>query len=133
MIAPAFASDVGVDNDPLQMPDGGYLWFDVNGITPSHDRTLDQVKDEVEARWRDDEIAKRLKAKADDLWEAQGRCHAGGARHRQRPQGRDDPGLQRGKPAPLRPAKLVEAAFSTSKGAAASADGDAGPRALCSA
>ena len=66
-VAAAFASDVGVDNDPLQLPNGGYLWFDVTGITPSRERTLDEVKDQVEARWRDDEIAKRLQAKADDM------------------------------------------------------------------
>jgi peptidyl-prolyl cis-trans isomerase D len=42
----------------------GYVWYEVEGITPSHDRTLDEVKDKVEASWRDDEIAKRLKDKA---------------------------------------------------------------------
>ena len=67
VVAAAFASDVGVDNDPLQLPSGGYLWFDVTGITPARDRTLDEVKDKVAARWRDDEIAKRLQAKADDM------------------------------------------------------------------
>ena len=36
-------------------------------VTPSRDRTLDEVKTEVEQRWRDDEIAKRLKDKAADL------------------------------------------------------------------
>ncbi len=64
--AAAFASDVGVDNDPVAA-DGGFVWYDVTSITPAQDRTLDQVKAEVEARWRDDEIAKRLKAKAADI------------------------------------------------------------------
>jgi len=39
----------------------------VLGITPPRDRTLDEVKDKVEARWRDDEIANRLRAKATDM------------------------------------------------------------------
>ena len=67
VVASAFATDVGVDNDPLQLQDGGFLWYDVSGITPSRERTLDEVKDQVAAHWRDDEIAKRLKAKTDDM------------------------------------------------------------------
>jgi peptidyl-prolyl cis-trans isomerase D len=62
----AFASDVGVDNDPIDA-DGGYIWYDVAAITPARDRTLDEVKGAVTQRWRDDEIASRLKAKAADL------------------------------------------------------------------
>ena len=46
---------------------GGYVWFDVFGITPSHERNLDEVKDQVEARWHDDQIASRLRAKAADM------------------------------------------------------------------
>ena len=89
-IAPAFASDVGVDNDPLQLPNGGYLWYDVTGITPARDRTLDEVKDQVEARWRDDEIAKRLKAKADDMvGKLKAGTRAGPDRHRHRPESGD--------------------------------------------
>ncbi|MBV9458254.1 MAG: SurA N-terminal domain-containing protein [Bradyrhizobium sp.] len=66
LISPAFNSDVGVDNDPIAFK-GGYVWYDVLGITPAHDRTLDEVKDQVEARWKDDEIAKRLREKATDM------------------------------------------------------------------
>jgi peptidyl-prolyl cis-trans isomerase D len=62
----AFATDVGVDNDPLEA-DGGYIWYDVTGITPARERTLDEVKSQVEAQWRDDEIATRLKAKAAEI------------------------------------------------------------------
>jgi peptidyl-prolyl cis-trans isomerase D len=66
VVSAAFASDVGVDNDPIEA-DGGYLWYSVIGITPARDRTLDEVKSEVEERWREDEIASRLKAKAAEL------------------------------------------------------------------
>lgn len=66
VVSAAFASDVGVDNDPIQA-DGGYVWYDVVAITPARDRTLDDVKSQVEARWRQDEMASRLKAKATDL------------------------------------------------------------------
>jgi peptidyl-prolyl cis-trans isomerase D len=66
VVSPAFNSDVGVDNDPVQF-NGGYVWYDVLGITPSRERNLDEVKDQVEARWRNDQIADRLKTKATDM------------------------------------------------------------------
>jgi peptidyl-prolyl cis-trans isomerase D len=66
LINAAFTTEVGADRDPLQFQDG-YIWFDVAGITPSHERPLDEVKDQVEARWRQQEIASRLDAKASEL------------------------------------------------------------------
>jgi peptidyl-prolyl cis-trans isomerase D len=66
VVSQAFNSDVGVDNDPISF-NGGYVWYDVIGITPSRERTLDEVKDQVEARWRDDQITSRLKAKATEM------------------------------------------------------------------
>ena len=66
VVSQAFNSDIGVDNDPIQF-NGGYVWYDVLGITPSHERGLDEVKDQVEARWRDDQISSRLRAKATEM------------------------------------------------------------------
>jgi peptidyl-prolyl cis-trans isomerase D len=62
----AFASEVGADRDPLQF-EGGYIWFDVAGITPARERPFEEVKEQVEARWREQEIADRLKAKATQM------------------------------------------------------------------
>jgi peptidyl-prolyl cis-trans isomerase D len=66
VVSQAFNSDVGVDNDPISFR-GGYVWYDVLGITPSRERGLDEVKDQVEARWRSDQITSRLKAKATEM------------------------------------------------------------------
>jgi peptidyl-prolyl cis-trans isomerase D len=66
VVSQAFASDIGIDNDPIQF-NGGYVWYDVLGITPSRDRNLDEVKDQVEARWHDDQVTSRLRAKATDM------------------------------------------------------------------
>ncbi len=63
LVSGAFTADIGTDNDPLQV-DGGYVWYEVAGITPERDRTLDEVKDQVEARWREDEVANRLRTKS---------------------------------------------------------------------
>src|SRR5205085_11529102 len=38
-----FTTEVGVERDPLQAQDG-YIWYDVLGITPSHERSLEEVK-----------------------------------------------------------------------------------------
>lgn len=66
VVSQAFNTDVGVDNDAISFK-GGYVWYDVLAITPSHDRNLDEVRDQVEARWRQDQIAARLKAKATEM------------------------------------------------------------------
>ncbi len=66
VVSQAFNSDVGVDNDPISF-NGGYVWYDVVGITPSRERNLDEVKDQVEARWRGDQISSRLRDKATEM------------------------------------------------------------------
>jgi peptidyl-prolyl cis-trans isomerase D len=66
VVSQAFASDVGVDNDPISF-NGGYVWYDVLGIIPSRERGLDEVRDQVETRWRDDQIVSRLRTKASEM------------------------------------------------------------------
>jgi peptidyl-prolyl cis-trans isomerase D len=63
----AFSADVGAENDPLPIPGGGFVWYEVAGITPSRERTLDEVKDRVEARWHEDEVTKALDAKTTEI------------------------------------------------------------------
>src|SRR3954467_3457332 len=67
IVSSAFSSDVGVENEPLQMAGGGYLWFEVLGVKPTRERTLDEVRPRVEERWREDQVAERLKAKANEI------------------------------------------------------------------
>ncbi len=69
VLASAFSTDVGVETDPIRLADGGYVWFEVAGIAPARERNLDEVRDQVETRWREDQIAARLKAKAGELLE----------------------------------------------------------------
>ncbi|AWM87018.1 peptidylprolyl isomerase [Microvirga sp. 17 mud 1-3] len=69
VVKAAFASDIGVDNEPLRMPDGGYVWFDVTGIEPSREKTLDEVRDQVAKLWHTDEVSRRLSEKARGLTE----------------------------------------------------------------
>jgi peptidyl-prolyl cis-trans isomerase D len=125
LLAAAFASDVGVDNDALQTPGGGFIWYDVTGITPPRDRPLEEVKAEVEKHWREDEIAKILQAKAEDML---GKLKAGTPLAQLASKAGLKPdstwGVQRGKPTPQVPARLLEAVFKTEKGAAGVAQGN---------
>lgn len=66
ILTQAFASDIGVENDPVQAG-GGYIWYEVLGITPARERSFDEVRAKVEERWRADETARRLRARADDM------------------------------------------------------------------
>ncbi len=66
VVSQAFNSDVGVDNDPIQF-NGGYVWYDVIAVTPSRERPLDEIRDQVEAKWREDQIASRLRTKAAEM------------------------------------------------------------------
>lgn len=67
VLTPAFSTAVGVEANALRLGENGYLWFEVASITPSKERSLEEVKDRVEARWRDDQIGERLQKKADAL------------------------------------------------------------------
>jgi peptidyl-prolyl cis-trans isomerase D len=73
VVAAAFTAEVGSDNDAIQINrpgDTGYVWYDVLSVAPSRERTLDEVKDQVLARWKNDQIAGRLKVKSDEMVEA---------------------------------------------------------------
>jgi peptidyl-prolyl cis-trans isomerase D len=67
LLAAAYASDVGVDDAPLQTNNRGWLWFDVLKVDPARDRAFDEVKDQVEKEWRAEAVAKALTAKSDDM------------------------------------------------------------------
>jgi peptidyl-prolyl cis-trans isomerase D len=122
LIAAAFTTDVGVERDPLQVQDG-YVWFDVTGITPSRERPLDEVKDQVETRWRDQEIATRLNTKATEILD---KVKAGStlaeAAAADRLTVETASGLKRGEGSGALSAAAVEAVFRTAKDAAGKAD-----------
>jgi peptidyl-prolyl cis-trans isomerase D len=126
LVTQAFGSDVGVDNDPIPYK-GGYVWYDVLGVTPPRDRTLDEVKDAVEARWREDEIANRLRTKATEMVQKLGQdgkladeAASIGSKVE------TASGFKREGSVPGVPESLVNAAFRTAKDAAGQTPGAAG-------
>ena len=61
-----FSTEVGVQADPVQYGDA-LAYYEVNGITPSRERKLDEVKDQVEQRWQDEQIGNKLKAQSAEM------------------------------------------------------------------
>jgi len=126
VITQAFSSNIGVDNDPIQFG-GGYVWFDVLGITPSRERGIDEVKDQVETRWREDQITSRLRAKATEMVQKLGQ--GGKLADEAAALGRQvdtAAGFKRDATIPGVPASVIEAAFRTPKDSAAQAPGAGG-------
>jgi peptidyl-prolyl cis-trans isomerase D len=115
VVTQAFNSDIGVDNDPIQFK-GGYVWYDVLGITPSRERSLDEVKDQVEAKWRNDQISDRLRNKATEMVQKLGQ--GGKLADEATVAGlkiETASGLKREASLPGLPPTLIEAAFRTAK------------------
>lgn len=68
VVKAAFASDIGADNEALRS-NGGYIWYDVTGVEPAREKTLAEVRDQVSAQWREDQIAQKLAEMARGLTE----------------------------------------------------------------
>jgi peptidyl-prolyl cis-trans isomerase D len=62
-----FATDTGIENDPIDAKDEGVIWYEVLGIVPETRKPLEQVRDEVVKGWRSEEIRKRVAKYAQDL------------------------------------------------------------------
>ncbi|MDQ4135911.1 MAG: SurA N-terminal domain-containing protein [Pseudomonadota bacterium] len=129
LLAAAFSSDVGVDNEALRTRSGGYVWYDVTGIEPPRERPLEEVRAEVERQWREDEITRRLTEKARGLVE---RLDKGEAIESLAPEAgaeiKTATDLARRQPAGDLPPDAVSRIFATAVGKAGSAAGGADSR-----
>ncbi|SDR06724.1 peptidylprolyl isomerase [Pseudovibrio sp. Tun.PSC04-5.I4] len=62
-----FSTDVGVENDPLEIGRTGHLWYEVSEVKPSRDRELSEVETAVVADWTAMRTADLLEEKAKAL------------------------------------------------------------------
>ncbi len=121
-----FASDVGVDNDAISFG-GGYVWFDVSGVTPSRERSLDEVKAQVEARWRDEQIGRKLSSLAAEMVQKlNGGTSMADAAAAAGLKVEQATGFKRDATLPGLPASVVQAAFRTAKDGSGQAPASAG-------
>ncbi|MHA1516965.1 MAG: SurA N-terminal domain-containing protein [Alphaproteobacteria bacterium] len=51
-----FATDAGIENDPIDARDEGVIWYEVLGVTPEQLQVLEDVRETVESDWRTQEI-----------------------------------------------------------------------------
>jgi peptidyl-prolyl cis-trans isomerase D len=55
-----FATDAGIENDPIDARDEGVIWYEVLGVTPEQLKPFDQVRDQAETDWRADETRNQV-------------------------------------------------------------------------
>jgi peptidyl-prolyl cis-trans isomerase D len=71
VVRAAFAGDVGVENDALQVGDG-YVWLEVREVIPSVVKPLAEVKDQVKADWAASKLRNLASEKAKAIVEKAG-------------------------------------------------------------
>ncbi len=119
-----FKADKQGDDRPAPITGGGFVWFVVSDIKPGRDRDLAEIKDQVEVRWREDEIASRLKVKSADLLD---KLKAGktltelAAADKLKVE--TAASVKRGAPPAVIPARAIQVVFQTPKGAPGTVDG----------
>lgn len=119
-----FSADVGIENDALRTKDGGSVWYDLVSVTPSRERSLDEVKDQVVARWRDEQVVAKLNTKAGEMVDKiKGGASLADLAAADKLKVEHTAWLKRGDKSGVFPPDVLAALFRTPKGAAASADG----------
>ena len=68
-----FESDVGVENNAIQLGEDGYAFVDVMEVIPERQRPFEEVREDVVKAWTDEETRNRLAAKSDELVAALGK------------------------------------------------------------
>ncbi len=67
MVADAYQSDVGVENDPVRAGEDAWTFYEVLEIVPARDQALEEVRTEALAAWRLEETAASLGERAEAL------------------------------------------------------------------
>jgi peptidyl-prolyl cis-trans isomerase D len=62
-----FATDTGIENDPIDARDEGVIWYEVLGVTPEQLEPFDQVREGVKKDWQVEEARKQVAKYAQGL------------------------------------------------------------------
>jgi peptidyl-prolyl cis-trans isomerase D len=60
LLEQAFATDEGVEADPVNIGSSGFVWFEVAGVTPQRQKPLTEVRDAVKTAWIEAEVARKI-------------------------------------------------------------------------
>lgn len=67
LLREAFETEANVENPALTVGSSGYVFFEVTGITPARDRTLDEVRETAVADWIREETERLFSVRAAEL------------------------------------------------------------------
>ena len=67
VLSTAFESDVGVENDPIDTSNDGFVWVDVTEVTPQAIRPLEDVRADVIKLWKTNQSREALIKRAGEL------------------------------------------------------------------
>jgi peptidyl-prolyl cis-trans isomerase D len=67
VVQTAFRGEVGVDNQVIELSDGGYAWVNLVAVTPPRQKTLEEVRDEVKAMWEESKRREAMRKLSDEL------------------------------------------------------------------
>jgi len=70
LLREAFEAEPGMENPPISIGSVGFLFYEVDAVTPARERTLDEVRDRVAADWTASEASTRLVARAAEVEKA---------------------------------------------------------------
>jgi len=62
-----FATDAGIENDPIDARDEGVVWYEVLGVTPEQLQPFEEVREAVESGWRTQETRNQVAKFAQSL------------------------------------------------------------------
>jgi len=124
----AFASDVGAENEPIQLPqNGGYVFFEVQNVTPPRDRSFEEARAQVLDRWKQDKTAEALDKRVEEI---KAKVAGGEAFDAAVSDAglelRAANGLKRGRAADGIPQEILDAVFETPQGGTGSALAEGG-------
>lgn len=67
LLRDAFETEPGIEAPPISLGAEGFVWFEVEDVTPARDRELEEVRDQVVADWRAEQQLEALGARATAL------------------------------------------------------------------
>ncbi|MEC9368211.1 MAG: hypothetical protein VX871_05900, partial [Pseudomonadota bacterium] len=67
VLSEAFGSAQGIEIDPVDTADQGFVWVNVLGITPSRQKSLEEVKSQVIEDWKAEEAREALSKLSQDI------------------------------------------------------------------
>lgn len=125
LIQTAFAAEVGVENEVIQLSNDGYAWLNLIAVTPEKQKEMKDVTEDLKKTWKELETRRQLRKAATDLAK---RVNDGtplktiaeelGAKVK------TTPSFKRGDSVPDFPAPAISRVFALDKDQAAAAPGD---------